>query len=768
MVERKALLWTILALAPVMISCIVIPFASETPTLAREPVPTVASEPLSTATVSAGTPDEEDVMAVLSLDSLLGYVEALTEIQVYSGWRNSATSGEEEAVNYVNGMLDSFTTLKEMGMTVEREDFRVFMATEVWQAELRIRLDGEQHDIPVSPPRGPRDNVEIASSFDSDGRLGDEELNPLVVSGEVLFINTDDRLWSLSEEEARDKVILLNYALVDRTMLSGYEAETRAAHLIEAQPLALVLVTSWSPHPGESHGSFAYEGGPFDWVNDNGTPIVVARLEDMADAGIGDFVDLEPVSEATVLLDTDVISPARSRNLIAMIPGRDDSQALILGAHIDSPNNPGAMDDGSGSAILLEMARVLNESGYQPGVTIYLVWFGSEELFLYGSNTFAARHQDLLDRTIAMMQIDCLTRPLDGLTGIMAFAYWSYARYGEASYPLNDFLEEEADNLGILAHGEDELGVVSDNGSFSGFDVPNADLIYWVIEEAEAGGIHNAGVIHAPYDTLERVKESSDAFMEMAQIALRATVWLGEDRPKLRPTRPDEGRAVFVGTQTEAVYMTPAALTDFAMALEFSGLDVDLIPYGATLSAEDLEGANIVFALPTIDYPSREAGSLTWYDVEWEDEEIEIFREYVEEGGLLVIVNSRYRLKYGYPAMDENEDWADMNALAEVFGITFHDATTWGTLASTGHHPLTQGQRDISLAESNGVLFSYETGETLADFLGDAVMALVPYGNAGGEVLVIGDLGILRTAWGEAVPHNLQLWLNLAEYATGR
>jgi hypothetical protein len=34
-------------------------------------------------------------------------------------------------------------------------------------------------------------------------------------------------------------------------------------------------------------------------------------------------------------------------NLVARIPGLDRSRAAILGAHIDSPNSPGALDDGS-------------------------------------------------------------------------------------------------------------------------------------------------------------------------------------------------------------------------------------------------------------------------------------------------------------------------------------------------------------------------------------------------------------------------------------
>ena len=214
-----------------------------------------------------------------------------------------------------------------------------------------------------------------------------------------------------------------------------------------------MLVMGRSPSPGGSHSSFAS-------VNNNGTPIVVARPEDRAGDGIGAMADLGRVNHATVLVDTDAISPGWSRNLIATIPGRDESQASILGAHIDSPDKPGAMDDGSGSAVLLGIARVPNEAGYRPGVTTYLVWFGSEELFLYGSNTLAARHQELVGRTIAMLQMDCLGRPPDGLTGITTLTEWSYTRCGEASYPFKGLLEGQAKNLGISARGEDELSVV--------------------------------------------------------------------------------------------------------------------------------------------------------------------------------------------------------------------------------------------------------------------------------------------------------------------
>ena len=111
------------------------------------------------------------------------------------------------------------------------------------------------------------------------------------------------------------------------------------------------------------------------------------------------------------------------------IPGADSSKAVILGAHIDSPNSPGAFDNGSGSAALLEIARVINQSQARPPVDIYLVWFGGHEIGTYGSAYFAATHQELLDRTLALYQMDCLGRPMDNKTSKITMVFTSYGRF---------------------------------------------------------------------------------------------------------------------------------------------------------------------------------------------------------------------------------------------------------------------------------------------------------------------------------------------------
>lgn len=68
----------------------------------------------------------------------------------------------------------------------------------------------------------------------------------------------------------------------------------------------------------------------------------------------------------------------RVENVIATIPGSRSSDVVILGAHYDStPTTPGADDNASAVAVLIETAREL--AGFQPGCTVRLIAFACEE-----------------------------------------------------------------------------------------------------------------------------------------------------------------------------------------------------------------------------------------------------------------------------------------------------------------------------------------------------------------------------------------------------
>ena len=66
------------------------------------------------------------------------------------------------------------------------------------------------------------------------------------------------------------------------------------------------------------------------------------------------------------------------------------NRVYIIGGHYDSVSNPGADDNASGVAAVLECARILSQ--YQTNCTIKYVAFDLEELGLYGSKAYVQMH----------------------------------------------------------------------------------------------------------------------------------------------------------------------------------------------------------------------------------------------------------------------------------------------------------------------------------------------------------------------------------------
>ena len=92
-------------------------------------------------------------------------------------------------------------------------------------------------------------------------------------------------------------------------------------------------------------------------------------------------------------------------NVVGIKPGlTDPGRILVLGAHYDSVNNPGADDDASGVAGMLEAARVL--SPYQFASTLVFIAFDSEELGLIGSKGYVYSHTS--DKMAGMLQLDMI------------------------------------------------------------------------------------------------------------------------------------------------------------------------------------------------------------------------------------------------------------------------------------------------------------------------------------------------------------------------
>ena len=81
-------------------------------------------------------------------------------------------------------------------------------------------------------------------------------------------------------------------------------------------------------------------------------------------------------------------------NIFADIPGGDSKAGYVMaGAHLDSwVAGDGAADNGAGSAVVMEAARILASIGVHPRRTIRFVLWSGEEQGLLGSAAYVEKH----------------------------------------------------------------------------------------------------------------------------------------------------------------------------------------------------------------------------------------------------------------------------------------------------------------------------------------------------------------------------------------
>ncbi len=93
-----------------------------------------------------------------------------------------------------------------------------------------------------------------------------------------------------------------------------------------------------------------------------------------------------------------------SANLVATTRNRNADREIVLSAHIDSAGTPGAQDNASGVAVLLELARTLPKLDLP--FRLRFVFFGAEEIGLLGSKAYLDRHREDLQRCELMFNMD--------------------------------------------------------------------------------------------------------------------------------------------------------------------------------------------------------------------------------------------------------------------------------------------------------------------------------------------------------------------------
>jgi aminopeptidase YwaD len=268
------------------------------------------------------------------------------------GSRASTTEGMTRAADYIAAQLRSY------GYQVSPQPFTMSVF-ENRETLLQVQAPGQQ-SLPVNPLHYSRVGQVTAPLV--DGGLGrKEDFQGGSFAGKVVLVKRGGML--LSE---------------------------KAANAAAAGATAVII---YNNRPGPFYGTL---------LEQNGNPIVVSVSDDDGERLLSSLRK----GPVVVRVKVDAITEqAEAVNVVARWP-REAGRTILLGAHYDSvPVGPGANDNASGVAVVLELARVLAARGL--GEQVVVVAFAGEEQGLIGSRAYVDRLSPAeRDRIAAMLNLD--------------------------------------------------------------------------------------------------------------------------------------------------------------------------------------------------------------------------------------------------------------------------------------------------------------------------------------------------------------------------
>ncbi|MBE1532500.1 M20/M25/M40 family metallo-hydrolase [Actinomadura algeriensis] len=370
---------------------------------------------------------------------------ALRHLRVLSdeiGWRIAGTRSEHRAARYIAGVL------RDLGYKVELQPFPV---ADKYLAEIRAR--GERRWQCSASPQGA-----VAAA---DGKVVDV--------GRVTEVTGD----------VRGKLVLFDRVPGEET------AQAKAAADAGARA-ALIVNARSETYPERKPGSF--------------TPNLSETVA-IPVLGLAEYHG-ERIRAGARRLSFEVThhSGLTSYNVLAerkaSLPN-PDGKAVIVSAHYDSvPGSPGANDDGSGTVLCLELARVLRRLPTQQAIRIYL--WGSEEYGLIGARHYVKG----LDETGVAQITGCFQNDMVATSHPPAGTYWLLSVDG-ADNTTTAAVNAAARRLGYADQAEGptargssdheafyERGIPAGNFSWRGGEAPSQlEPIYHTPEDTIAQNI---------------------------------------------------------------------------------------------------------------------------------------------------------------------------------------------------------------------------------------------------------------------------------------
>ena len=403
----------------------------------------------------------------------LAYVSALSDD---IGSRLTGSIGARRAEEWAEGEM------KRLGLqNVRRESYRMAASWERGTASASLLLDGTQRPLAV------------ASYTWTPGTSG-------AVEGEVVDVGAgrpEDVQRVAARLKGRVALVVPEGADLGSVIYNFYRAPGLVRELKDAGALA-VLIAADKPH------SILYTA-PVEFSATGrlaALPTLSIAHEDVL--LLRRLLSQNRVPRMRLDVSNRVGGAFEATNVVGEIKGdASPNEIVVVGAHLDSNDlGPGALDNGAGSAAVLETARAIKAIGLRPRRTIRFVLFTGEEEGMVGSIAYVERHRDELDRTVAALVMDIgAGRPV---------GWFSMGRTDldesirALSAPLSQFGEFAIEHAAFAA---------TDNAPFMAEGVPNLILLQ---DETPYFPVH-----HTIADTPDKI-DSRDYASSVATFAATA------------------------------------------------------------------------------------------------------------------------------------------------------------------------------------------------------------------------------------------------------
>ena len=353
------------------------PFGSDSgaPVL-EDPNPTDDSgEPSDT-----GSDDAVDPAPSLTVSrmGMVSHLTALMEIaEANGGNRAAGTAGYADSVAYVTAQLEG------AGYTVTTSTFDI--EQEQWDAPPEVSAEG-------------LGSLTYGEDFYAFGETGAGVVTaPVTAVDLVLPPSGGGEISSGCEAEDFDGFTPGHIALIQR---GSCTFQTKTSFAADAGAAAVLIFNTGTP------GAMDIYGGTLDPDVENTIPVMALSY----DVG-ATIADLPAGTPVTVALDFRV-ERVPTQNVFADTGG-DHSRTVVVGAHLDSVvAGPGINDNGSGVALILEMALQMAADEISPDNRVRFAFWGGEELGLLGSFDYVLNlPDDEHDTMMANLNFDMVASP---------------------------------------------------------------------------------------------------------------------------------------------------------------------------------------------------------------------------------------------------------------------------------------------------------------------------------------------------------------------